>query len=120
METVLVSACLLGIRCRYDGRSARTRRLNAILRTNHVVFACPEQLGGLTTPRPKNHIIGKKVINELNDDVTENFYKGAREFIRIARMFEVKTLYLKSRSPSCGQRGIVRQLLPKTIKTNFL
>ncbi|MGB3479712.1 MAG: DUF523 domain-containing protein [bacterium] len=118
-EIILVSACLLGINCRYDGKNAYNKQVAARLRNKNIIFACPEQLGGLTTPRSRNIIVGDRVINEDGLDVTDNFIRGAKEFIKIARMFCVKKLILKSRSPSCGKRGIVTKLLSKKFKVEY-
>ncbi len=111
---ILASACLLGIRCRYDGKRLRIpKEIKRILKSNYVVFVCPEQLGGLRTPRPKNYIFGEKVIDEKGTDVTENFLKGAKEVLRITRTFKIKTAYLKAKSPSCGENGITKRLLER-------
>lgn len=118
-ESILVSACLLGVNCRYDGKNAYNKQVAARLRNENIIFACPEQLGGLTTPRSRNIIVGDRVINEDGLDVTDNFIRGAKEFIKIARMFRVKKLILKSRSPSCGKRGIVTKLLSKKFKVEY-
>ena len=119
MEKILVSACLLGINCRYDGKNAYCKGLGPLIKDKYVIFACPEQLGGFTTPRPKNMIRKGKVFNELGVDVTKNFYRGAREFLKIAKKFGVKMIFLKNRSPSCGKNGIVTKLLPKGIKAKY-
>lgn len=120
MERILVSACLLGINCRYDGKNAYRKKVVTSLKDKYIIFACPEQLGGFTTPRPKNKIKGKKVISELGVDVTKNFYRGAREFLKIAKRFGVKKLILKSKSPACGRKGIVTKLLPKGLKPVYI
>jgi uncharacterized protein YbbK (DUF523 family) len=118
-ECIMVSACLLGINCRYDGKNARDEETVAMISKHRIIFACPEQLGGLTTPRPKNRIVGKRVVTENNDDVTLNFQRGAREFISIAKAFGVDKVILKNRSPSCGKKGIVTKLLPENIKAEY-
>lgn len=118
-ESILVSACLLGINCRYDGKSAYNKHVAAMVRNKHIIFACPEQLGGLTTPRSRNIMVGDRVINENGSDVTDNFIRGAKEFLKIARMFRVKKLILKSRSPACGKRGIVTKLLSKRFSVEY-
>ncbi|MBA7516238.1 hypothetical protein ES705_08284 [subsurface metagenome] len=120
MEKILVSACLLGVNCRYDGKNAYRKKVVALLKNNYVIFACPEQLGGLSTPRVRNEIKGKKVISDNGIDVTDNFYRGAREFVALAKMFGIKRLILKSKSPSCGKNGIVTQLLPKGLKVEYI
>ena len=112
MEHVLVSACLLGCRCRFDGRSKPHAALVAKLRDVGCVPVCPEQLGGLATPRPRQWLQGgdghavlagrAQVVNELGEDVTEQFLRGAEEAVRLAKLFGVEVAYLKGRSPSCG------------------
>ena len=116
---IMVSACLLGINCRYDGKNALDEEISAMINNNRIIFACPEQLGGLTTPRPKNMIIGERVITEKKTDVTLNFYRGAEEFINIARKFGVEKFILKDLSPSCGKMGIVTRLLPEDIEVEY-
>lgn len=120
MEKFLVSACLLGINCRYDGKNAHREKVIKLLKKKCVIFACPEQLGGLTTPRPKNKIARGVVINESGVDVTEEFHRGAAEFLKIANVFGVKKLILKSKSPSCGKNGMVTKLLPKGFEVQYI
>jgi uncharacterized protein YbbK (DUF523 family) len=116
----LVSACLIGIPCRFDGKSCRRPRIQALLKNHGLIFACPEQLGGLPTPRAKSRRRGRRVLTALGRDVTAEFDRGAKAFIRIARQFKIRRAYLKSRSPSCGERGIVRELLPRKIKVEYI
>lgn len=116
MEHVLVSACLLGCRCRYDGESKPRADAIARLREVACVPLCPEQLGGLATPRPRQWLVGgdghavldghARVVNERGEDVTEQFVRGAEETLRLARLFGVELAYLKSKSPACGH-GLV-------------
>jgi uncharacterized protein YbbK (DUF523 family) len=117
MRTVLVSACLLGVRCRYDGQSKPRGKLQRKLRGTACIPVCPEQLGGLPTPRPPQQLVGgdgsdvldgtARVVNECGEDVTERFLVGAQEALRLARQHGAAVAYLKSRSPSCGC-GLVR------------
>ena len=110
--TKLVSACLLGFNCRYDGTSAREPKLFKLAKKEQLVPICPEQLGGLPTPREPAWIVGgdgsdvlqsgAKVISRSGDDVTENFRRGAEEALRVAKLFGAKGAILKARSPSCG------------------
>ena len=112
MERVIVSACLLGMRTRFDGRSKPADDLMGKLRDAAVIPVCPEQLGGLPTPRIAAFIeegegadvlSGKsRMKNKEGEDVTAQFLSGAREVARLAEMWGVKTAYLKQKSPSCG------------------
>ncbi len=112
MERVIVSACLLGMRTRYDGDSKPAADLPPKLRDVCVVPVCPEQLGGLPTPRAASYITegdgadvlsGKsRLKNEEGEDVTGQFLLGAKEVARLAQMWGIKKAYLKSKSPSCG------------------
>lgn len=117
-EAVIVSACLVGVKSRHDGTHALDRRVLSRLRNKAVVPVCPEQLGGLPTPRPRAWIKegggaevleGRaKVTDENGRDVTTFFLKGAKEALKIARLVNAKEAYLKEKSPSCGVRFIRR------------
>lgn len=111
---LLVSACLLGVNCRYDGENNRDEKVLEFLKNNEesVIAVCPEQLGGLPTPRKPARIQGGgekvldgegKVIMRGNGDVTTKFVKGAEETLKLAKIFGVKKALLKSESPSCGK-----------------
>jgi len=114
MDVVLVSACLVGVECRYDGASKPSVSLIEQIKCSGVVVVpvCPEQLGGLPTPRAPNEIIGgdggdvldgRAMVKDSNGvDRTENFLRGAHQTLAIARLLNTKTAYLKQRSPSCG------------------
>ncbi|AEF94011.1 protein of unknown function DUF523 [Desulfotomaculum nigrificans CO-1-SRB] len=109
---ILVSACLLGIRAKYDGGDNTVNKLVNLCATGKVIPVCPEQLGGLTTPRPAAEIKGgsgadvlkgmARVYNKEGVDVTESFIIGAQEILKICRLYSVKAAILKERSPSCG------------------
>ena len=103
-ESLLISACLLGLACRYDGRSvpldaAAPEQLKA--RWN-LVPVCPEILGGLPTPRPPAERRDGGVFTESRTDVTAQYARGAGESVRLAAFFGCKAALLKARSPSCG------------------
>ena len=109
---VLISSCLLGIACRYDGGHSRVEELIATANHLHLIPICPEQLGGLPTPRSPATILNGdgravlaghgKVLNASGQDVTEAFLKGARETLRLAEISGATTALLKHKSPSCG------------------
>jgi len=109
---ILVSACLIGLKCRYDGTNAFYRELMDELKDKRYLPVCPEQLGGLSTPRSPAIIVGgngfdvlklkARVVNEEGQDVTFNFLKGAKKTLEMAEAFRVTHCYLKEKSPSCG------------------
>lgn len=98
----LCSACLLGIKCRYDGKSALNRKVVKLLEVEILIPVCPEQLGGLPTPREPAEIREGKVVTRSGKDVTENFKRGAEQTLKLAKLFNVKEAILKQGSPSCG------------------
>ena len=98
----LCSACLLGIRCRYDGKNKANKKIIKLSEKETLIPVCPEQLGGLPTPRKSSEQRGDKVITESGRDVTKNFKKGAKEVLRLAKLLGVKEAILKQNSPSCG------------------
>ena len=99
---ILVSACLLGCACRYDGGSKPCEAVLALARQHELVPVCPEQLGGLPTPRPAAEIQGDRVVNCQGRDVTKEYQKGAQEALRLFRTLQCDLAVLKARSPSCG------------------
>jgi uncharacterized protein YbbK (DUF523 family) len=102
----LCSACLLGIKCRYDGKSARNRKVIMLLKAETLIPVCPEQLGGLPTPREPAEIRGERVFTRSGKDVTENFERGAKEVLKIAKLYGIKEAIMKQGSPSCGSGRI--------------
>jgi len=98
----LCSACLLGIKCRYDGKSKPDKKVLALARKETLIPVCPEQLGGLSTPRLPQEQKGDRVFNNETIDVTKQFRRGAEETLRIAKLFNIKEAILKQKSPSCG------------------
>jgi uncharacterized protein YbbK (DUF523 family) len=111
----IVSACLLGVNCRYDGGNSYNRKIVQLVNNEVLIPVCPEQLGGLTTPREAAKIMngggsavldGKaKVIDERGQDVTKNLVSGAEEVVKLASLFGVNEAIMKSGSPSCGCGG---------------
>ena len=103
----LISACLLGLPCRYDGAARPMSEEIAQLKERAtLVPVCPEVLGGLPTPRPPAEIRGKRVINREGRDVTEEYLRGAREVARLVGQFGADGVILKDKSPSCSTDGI--------------
>ena len=115
----LCSACLLGICCRYDGKSNLHPKIKELASTEILIPVCPEQLGGLSTPRPPCEIKGQKVIIKDGKSVTDEFKKGAREVLRIAKLLNIKKAILKQRSPSCGCGQIYDGTFTNTIIEGF-
>jgi len=122
MKRIIVSACLLGINCKYNGGNNRDPLIVELFKRGVAVPLCPEQLGGLPTPRPPAKITegdgfsvisGKakvKTVDGSDLDVTENFLKGAYETLFVAELIRGSCLacILKEKSPSCGVRRIYR------------
>ena len=105
-ESILVSACLLGVRCRYDGGSKPQEPLLRLMEKYTLIPVCPEQLGGLSTPRLPSERIADRVVMNDGTDVTEAYRRGAEEVLRLARLFGCRLAVLKERSPSCGSGTI--------------
>lgn len=99
---VLVSACLLGCKCRYDGRGNLDSAVASEAAKRGWIPICPEILGGLTTPRVPAERLGDKIVGKDGSDVTNAFHRGAAETARIAKLYGAKYAVLKERSPSCG------------------
>ena len=105
MKSILISACLLGVACRYDGLSKPLDReiIEKLKEQYHLIPVCPEIMGGLPTPRiPSEISSGRKVLRKDGEDVTENYIRGAKEALRLTEIFECDTALLKEKSPSCG------------------
>lgn len=99
---LLISACLLGCRCRYDGASKAQPLAESLAKRHELVPVCPEQLGGLATPRPPAERRGDRVVTEAGADVTVQYRRGAEEALALFRMLGCDAAVLKERSPSCG------------------
>ena len=98
----LCSACLLGIKCRYDGKSKSDEKVIELSKKEVLIPVCPEQLGGLPTPREPSEQKGNNVITQSGKDVTESFLRGAEEVLKLAKLLNIKEGILKQKSPSCG------------------
>ncbi len=103
---ILVSACLCGINCKYNGKNNYNEEVFKLVKDGLAIPVCPEQLGGLTTPRIPSEIKDGRVINKEGIDVTDNFKKGALEVLELCKKLNITKVILKSKSPSCGKGKI--------------
>ncbi len=103
---ILVSACLLGLRCRYDGRSRPDTAVLALGKDHTLIPCCPEQLGGLPTPRSPAEWQGERIVNSAGENVTDQYRRGGEEAAALARILGCELAILKERSPACGSREV--------------
>lgn len=113
---IVISACLAGIACRYDGNDNLVAKIQELLDKEETILICPEVLGGLPTPRTPAEIVGgngddvlngtAKVIDQNGNDVTEIFIAGAYEALHQIKDLNPEYIILKERSPSCGSSVI--------------
>lgn len=101
-KKTVVSACLAGVPCRYDGNCTEHPAVMELVRAGLALPVCPEQVGGLPTPRTPAEIVDDRVMTKDGQDVTEEYEKGARECLRLARLAGCTRAVLQPRSPSCG------------------
>ncbi len=123
---ILVSACLAGINCSWDGKNRLDSEIKELVDKNQAVVVCPEVLGGRTIPRTKTEIKGgegqdvlsgkAKVFDENGKDVTFEFLKGAHAALDVIKKFNIKESILKSKSPSCG----VGEIYDGNFKSNLI
>ena len=99
---ILVSACLIGNCCRYDGKHNENKQVMALEQSHVLVSVCPEELGGLPTPRLPCEIKNSRIINANGNDVTHQFMTGAEKTLKIARQNNCQCAIFKEHSPSCG------------------
>ena len=99
---LLVSACLLGTPCRYDGKSKKNEAVCALAERFELIPVCPEQLGGLPTPRDPSERQGARVVMASGRDVTKNYRRGAEAALALCMQHGCKAAILKEKSPSCG------------------
>jgi uncharacterized protein YbbK (DUF523 family) len=98
----IVSSCLAGIKCRYDGSNKKDDYVTSLVKEGKAICVCPEVLGGLSIPREPSEIVNDKVITKSGCDVTDNYYKGSLEVLKIAKKHNIKKAILKDKSPACG------------------
>jgi uncharacterized protein YbbK (DUF523 family) len=106
MSKILVSACLLGVECRYKGDACPCQKLIDLGKEHTLIPVCPEQAGGLPTPRTPSERVGDKVIMRDGTDVTSKYQKGAQTALYLAKTLGADFAVLKANSPSCG-KGII-------------
>lgn len=112
---VIVSACLLGVDCKYNGGNNRCQRVLDFVKDHEVIPVCPEQMGGLSTPRPPAEIRDGKVINAEGVSVDEEFRRGAEAALRLALDEGAELAILQSRSPSCGCHQVYDGTFSRTL-----
>ncbi|MGV8161980.1 MAG: DUF523 domain-containing protein [Candidatus Nanoarchaeia archaeon] len=100
----LCSACLLGFRCVWEGNESRHKneKVIALAKKEKLIPVCPEQLGGLPTPRKSCEQKGEKVFSKDGEEFTEQFQRGAEEVLKIAKLLDIKEAIFRKNSPSCG------------------
>ena len=103
---ILVSACLAGEVCRWDGGTNLVPEIKALVDSGKAVPVCPEELGGLPTPRLPSERLGDRVVSSADADVTAEFRRGAEEALRVCREQGCRLAVLKAKSPSCG-KGLI-------------
>ena len=106
MAVILVSSCLLGCACRYKGDDCKNERILALAKEHVLLGVCPEQMGGLETPRAPSEIVGDKVMSNAGRDVTAEYRKGAEAALYLAQLNRADFAILKAKSPSCG-KGLI-------------
>ena len=120
MKKLLISSCLLGIPCRYDGRSKPVPLPKELTDNFELIPVCPEVMGGLPTPRPPAEIVSRsagaiKVVNSEGVDVTENYLAGAGKALEIAKANGCSCALLKEKSPSCSGGQVYDGTFSKTL-----
>lgn len=116
MEKILVSACLLGKKTRYDGKDNYIPSIEELAKHFEIIPICPEVEGGLPTPRLPSEILDGKVINVEGEDNTAYFLLGAKEALKKAKKYGIRYAILKAKSPSCGVSEIYDGTFTHTLK----
>ena len=106
MERILISACLVGDNVKYDGGNNKNPLISKLLEKYELVPFCPEVEGGLPTPRHPAEQRGEQVVNDIDEDVTDEFNRGANLALNICLYLKITKAILKERSPSCGVHSI--------------
>lgn len=118
---ILVSACLTGLNCKYNGKNNYNEKIFNLVKEGKAIPICPETLGGLTTPRTPSEIKyingERRVITKEGIDVTKEYEKGAEEVLNLAKKLNVTKVILKDRSPACGKGEIYDGTFTGTLTT---
>lgn len=115
---IIVSSCLLGLKCRYDACSKEYSEVISYLKDKSYLPVCPEQMGGLSTPRQPAEIKSLSPLlieNDHGEDVTEAFQLGSDEVVKLIKLHDVELAILKSKSPSCGSNQIYDGSFTRTL-----
>ena len=112
---MIVSACLAGFPCRYDGKSKPCAEVVELVKAGKAIPVCPEQLSGLPTPRPPCEILAGRVVDRNGTDRTESFQQGAQAVLALAQTYGAAQALLQNRSPSCGTGWIYDGTFSKTL-----
>lgn len=102
----LVSGCLCGEKCRYDGQASISEKVKELVDSGKALVVCPEVMGGMSVPRLPCEIKDNRVINIENEDKTNYFNEGAKKVLALAKKYNIKKAILKEKSPSCGSHYI--------------
>lgn len=115
---ILISACLLGVYCRYDGNIKTYATVLPLLQQSniHLIPLCPEQAGGLATPRKPAERQGNRVVTCDGRDVTKEYQKGAAQALYLAQLFHCRYAVLKEKSPSCGSGAVYDGTFTRTLR----
>ena len=114
MIKILVSHCLLGENCKWNGRNNARDLIISLQDKVELIPVCAEVWGGLPTPRIPSEIVGDKVLNEIGLDVTKNYEEGAQKVLKVALDNHVKYAIFKERSPSCGVHQVYNGKFERT------
>ena len=112
---ILVSACLLGVNCKYSGKNNRNENVLRLAEKHTLIPVCPEQLGGLPTPRYPSEICGGRVINNIGEDVTAYYEKGEEKHLILQSFSAVNVQCLKHEAPNAVQRKYMTEHLQRRL-----
>ena len=115
---ILVSACLLGNPCRYDGKSKPSEKVISLGKSHRLIPVCPEAAGGLSIPRTPCEIVGERVMSRAGVDCTAQYNKGAEVALTLCKKYNCNCAVLKANSPSCSNCGVYDGTFSRTLITD--